>query len=60
MLFSAPDAKTLDELLKVPEIGALIEGRVGRTDALVPPDRVAELRRRLCDMQIEVEHRDHP
>jgi hypothetical protein len=60
VLFSAPDAKTLDELLKVPEIGALIEGRVGMTDALVPPDRVAELRRRLCDMQIEVEHRDHP
>jgi len=60
VLFSAPNAKTLDELLKVPEIGALIEGRVGMTDALVSPESLAELRRRLGDMQIEVEHTARP
>lgn len=51
ILVAADDA-TMDEVLQIPELRALIWRRLDDTRALVDPERLATLRKRLSDRKL--------
>ncbi len=51
ILVAADDA-TMDEVLQIPELRALVWRRLDDTRALVDPERLATLRKRLSDRKL--------
>jgi hypothetical protein len=48
----AADDATMDEVLQIPELRALIWRRLDETRALVDPERIASLRKRLTERKL--------